>query len=249
MIVAVPFATAVTTPSSSTVATEASSDVHAKAALAIALPFASRASADRRSASLSALNMPPSGDTITALTSWATVTAALPEAEPAVALIVAVPFASAVTCPEASTAATEASLLAHATGAPAITCPFWSRTSAVNRAVSPREVSEAEAGLTATVVATGTGGGDGSTPASPQDRSKVAIPATTVAEFVKLALNCLRLWRIVPPPLRPCLTIFRSLCIQIRASLVTNINKSRLYCDIIFYHDVIVIDGRSASSF
>ena len=64
-----------------------------------------------------------------------TVTAAVPDAEPAVAVIVALPFAAAVATPEASTVATDALLLAHATGAPAITRPFWSRTSAVNRAV------------------------------------------------------------------------------------------------------------------
>ena len=178
---AAPLPTAVTTPSSSTVATAVSLDVHAKAALAMALPFAFIASADRRTVSPSALNVPPSGDTVTTLASWATVTAALPDAEPAAAAIVAAPFAAAVTCPEASTAATEASLLVHANGTPAITCPFWSRTSAVNRAVSPSAVSWAVAGVMVTVVGLGGSGTAGVVPPSPQAETHTtpARPAIT----------------------------------------------------------------------
>ena len=120
---------------------------------------------------------------------WATVTAAVPETEPAVAVIVVAPFAKAVTSPEASTAATEASLLAHATEAPVIASRSWSRTSAVSRAVSPRAVSAAEPGLTVTVVATGAGGGAGSTAPSPQDSTSMAIAPTAIAEIAKCALS------------------------------------------------------------
>ena len=133
-----------------------------------------------------ATSVSAAGDTSTALTTWATVTAAVPDAEPAVAVIVALPFAAAVTSPDASTAATGASLLVHATVAPVITRPFWSRTSAVSRTVSPRADSVAEPGLTITVVATGAGGG-GSTAPSPQDRTSMATAPTAIAEIAKSA--------------------------------------------------------------
>ena len=130
--------------------------------------------------------MSTAGETLTALTTWATVTAAVPDTEPDVAVIVALPFAVAVATPAASTLATEASLVAHAADAPAITWPFWSRTSAVNRVVSSRAVSVAEAGLTVTVVATGAGGGGGgATAPSPQERTSSAIPATVIVQTVK----------------------------------------------------------------
>ena len=189
MILAIPSLTALTSPVSSTRATSVSLDAHAKAVTAATeWPFASIASATRRTVSPKATSVSSSGDTSTALTTWATVTAAVPEAEPAVTVIVAAPLVAAVTIPDASTGATEASLLTHATVAPAITCPFWSRTSAVSRVVSSREVSMAEAGLTVTVVATGTGGGGaGSTAPSPQDRTRRTIPPRTTAEIAKLA--------------------------------------------------------------
>ncbi|MCZ0934885.1 MAG: hypothetical protein OXJ54_06865 [Gemmatimonadetes bacterium] len=68
--------------------------------------------------------MATAGVTATASTSWATDTSAVPEAEPAFAVMVAVPFPAAVIWPEASAVATDASLLAQATAAPAIACPF-----------------------------------------------------------------------------------------------------------------------------
>ena len=88
------------------------------------------------------------GVTTTALTVWATVTAAEPEADPAVALIVAAPLPAAVTRPDALTVATVAALLAQLNVAPAMTLPFWSRTSAVSCTVASRAVSSAVAGLT-----------------------------------------------------------------------------------------------------
>ena len=74
------------------------------------------------------------GDTVTVLACCATVTDALPDTEPAVAVMVAVPSETAVTSP-ASTVATDALLLVQLTVAPAMTVPFWSRTVAVNRIV------------------------------------------------------------------------------------------------------------------
>ncbi len=80
-------------------------------------------------------------------------------------------------------------------GGSRITCLFWSRTSAVNRAVSSREVSVAEAGLTVTVVATGAGGGGGgSTAPSPQDRTSTAIAVVAIAGIARPAPG---------PPRRP----------------------------------------------
>ena len=64
------------------------------------------------------------------LTSCNTATAALPDADPAVAVIVAAPLPAAVTNPDASTAVTAASLLDQPTATPDITCPYWSSTSA-----------------------------------------------------------------------------------------------------------------------
>ena len=84
-------------------------------------------------------------------------------------MTLAVPLPAAVTSPEPSTIVTEASLLDHATGAPAITCPFWSRNSALSCTVSPNAASAAVAGVTLTVVGRGgSGGRDGSVPRSPQ---------------------------------------------------------------------------------
>ena len=76
----------------------------------------------------------------------------------------------AVTSPDPLTVATEALLLVQVTPAPAITWPFWSRTSAVNCSVAPKAVSWAVAGVTVTVVGRGGSGGGvgGSVAPSPQ---------------------------------------------------------------------------------
>ena len=92
------------------------------------------------------------GTAVTELTACATVTVAVPEAWPEVAVIVAVPLATAVTSPDASTVATAVALLAHVTVAPAITHPFWSLTSADICTVASSATSSAVAGLTVMVV-------------------------------------------------------------------------------------------------
>ena len=144
----------VTRPASSTAATAVSLDAHEMSCPATAWPFASLASAARRSVS-PAKSVSTAGVTTTALTDWATVTATEPEADPAVALIVAAPLPAAVTRPDALTVATVAALLAQLTVAPTITLPFWSRTSAVSCTVASRAVNSAVAGLTVTVVGSG----------------------------------------------------------------------------------------------
>ena len=121
----------------------------------------SYASAASRSVSPSAI-VSVTGTSSTALTACTTVTVAVPKASPALAVIAAMPLPTAVTNPDASTVATEASLEDHETAAAAIACPFWSCTSALNCTVSSNALSMAAAGLTVTTSAsggrTGTGG-------------------------------------------------------------------------------------------
>ena len=144
-------------------------DAQSNSIPATGCPLASAASAARRSVS-PVTTVSAAGVTVTALTSWATVTVALPDAEPAVAVIVAVPLPAAVTSPDALTVATAAALLDQVTAAPAIALPFWSRTSAVNCSVAPNAVSRTVAGATATVAGRGGSGGGvgGSVAPSPQ---------------------------------------------------------------------------------
>ena len=120
MTVAVPSEIARTSPEAATAATAESLDDHENSAPATGCPFASVAKAASRNVS-PATSAAAAGATATALTCWATVTMAVPDAEPAMAVIVVVPSPAAVTSPEASTAATDASPLAQDTAAPAIT--------------------------------------------------------------------------------------------------------------------------------
>ncbi len=80
----------------------------------------------------------------------ATVTAAVPEAPPAVAVIVAVPLPAAATRPEPSTVATASSLDSQEKSRPATARPFESNASAASRRVAPRAERVASAGVTAT---------------------------------------------------------------------------------------------------
>ena len=135
--------------------------------------------------------MSAAGATATVLVRCATVTAAVPDAEPAIAVIVAAPLATAVTSPEASTAATEAALLDQLTAAPAITCPYWSRTCAVSCVVAPSAASSAVAGLTVTVVGRG-GSGGGSVAPSPHDeahRATGSVATTKIRVRWRFILN------------------------------------------------------------
>ena len=73
----------------------------------------------------------------TVAATWLTVTDAVALAEPLVAIIVALPLATAVTVPFAAGHAIVASLDVHDTVAPGMMSPFWSLTVAVSGAVSP----------------------------------------------------------------------------------------------------------------
>ncbi|MDE2715388.1 MAG: hypothetical protein OXI33_00030 [Chloroflexota bacterium] len=70
------------------------------------------------------MSVSAAGVTETVLTTCITVTTAVPDTEPALAVIVAVPLPAAVTRPEVFTAATAGALLVQATAAPAIALPF-----------------------------------------------------------------------------------------------------------------------------
>ena len=116
-------ATPVTRPDASTVAIATSLDSHENSAPATASPFSSNPSA----VSCSVLPNPivsADGDTSTEATGCITVTTADPNAAPTLAVIVAIPSATPVTRPDASTVATELALLVQVTVAPAITLAF-----------------------------------------------------------------------------------------------------------------------------
>ncbi len=112
--------------------------------------------------------------------------AALARASATDAVTIAVPFPVAVTRPDASTAATEALSLDQVTEAPGIACPFWSRTAARSRAVSPKAVNAAIAGVTVTVVGRGTSGVGVGSVASPPQAWTPSTAANHVAPKVRI---------------------------------------------------------------
>ena len=79
-----------------------------------------------------------------------TVTAAVPLAEPEVAVIVAVPFAFAVTSPADETVAAASLDVVHVTVAPDMVAPPASFTVAVRVAVSPIEENDRLVGASVT---------------------------------------------------------------------------------------------------
>ena len=103
-----------------------------------------------------------------------TVTVAVAVADPDVAVIVALPLATAVTRPAVDTVATDALDELHDTLAPLIVAPFWSLTVAVSWDVSPSEEKLKLVADNVIEVATGVGGVGGLVgvvPPSPQARS------------------------------------------------------------------------------
>ena len=155
-IAAVPLPTAVASPDPSTVATEASPLDHAKLCTrSTAWPLASRASAARRTVSISETIVSAGGVTTTSVTTWATVSNAEPDTPSASAAIAAVPLPTAVASPDPSTVATEASPLDHAKLCTRSTAwPLASRASAARRTVSISETIVSAAGVTTTSVTT-----------------------------------------------------------------------------------------------
>ena len=97
------------------------------------------------------------------------------DADPDVAVIVAVPSATEVTRPLEDTVATEALDELHETLAPLIVAPFWSFTVAESWEVSPSEAKLKLVADSVIEVATGAGGVGGLVgvvPPSPHARSK-----------------------------------------------------------------------------
>ena len=168
-----------TSPDPSTVATAVSLDDHVNPLTGTVNPFASQASAVKRSVS-PADTLPGKGSTSIPFTNCATVTVALPDAAPALAVMVEVPLPTEVTSPAPSTLATPVLTLTQVTAAPSMTRPFWSRTSALSCTVSRSAVNSAAAGLTVIVAGTGgSGRGAGSVVLSPQPTAQaeaVRIP-------------------------------------------------------------------------
>ena len=118
----------------------------------------------------------------------ATVTEAVPFADPDVAVIVVVPSATEVTEPDDETVATDEADVAHDTLAPLIVALFWSLTVAESCWVVPIEVKLKLVGDTVTEVATGVGGVGGGVggvvgelPPSPH-----AVSSTTAANACSL---------------------------------------------------------------
>ena len=116
-----------------------------------------------------------------------TVTAAVPLAEPDVAVIVAVPSATEVTRPVDETVATDEAEVAHDTLAPLIVAPFWSLTVAEICRVAPIDEKLKLVAESVIEVATGVGGVGGvgglvgELPPSPHPTSKsIAVNARSL---------------------------------------------------------------------
>jgi hypothetical protein len=153
-MVAEPSATAVTNPVDETVTTPVSDDDQSTVASAIELPPASVTVAVSVSVSPMTPNVTESRESSRVAGSWATVTAAVPVAEPEVAVIVAVPSAIEVTRPEDEAVATAASDVAHVTVAPLIVAPPASFTVADSWVVSPNKANVSTVSANAMLAAT-----------------------------------------------------------------------------------------------
>src|SRR6266516_3095896 len=152
VIVVTPFASAVASPvTGSIVATPAGEADHVKLRPRITLPLASCAIALYCCCSrLAVASAADAGLTTTDRTICATARVAVPETPAAAAVIVAVPFATAVTTPLGSTRVTIGLSDVHVNACPEMTLPFASRAVAEKRCVSPSASSAAEAGVTTT---------------------------------------------------------------------------------------------------
>ena len=140
VIVAVPSATEVTTPSADTVATALLDDVHVTVASLIVVPFWSLTVAVSVDVAPSDVKLKLVADSVIVVaTNSATVTEAVPLAEPEVAVIVAVPSATEVTIPDDETVATALSDDDHVTVAPDIVVPAASLTVALSVDVAPND--------------------------------------------------------------------------------------------------------------
>ena len=154
MIVAVPFATAVTRPADDTVATDELDVAHVTTESGRTFPPESFTVALSVAVSASDTKESELGDTSTVIVSSPTVTVAVPLAEPDVAMIVADPVPTEVTRPADETVATAVFVDDHVSVAPDITVPPASLTVAVSVAVSASEAKLKLVGESVTLDAT-----------------------------------------------------------------------------------------------
>ena len=154
MIVAVPSATAVTSPADETVATDVLWDAHVTTESGRTFPPESFTVALSVAVSPSDKKESELGDTSTVIVSSPTVTEADPLAEPDVAMIEIDPVATEVTNPADETVATAVFVDDHVTVAPGIVAPSASVTVGVSVAVSANEENERLVGDSVTEDAT-----------------------------------------------------------------------------------------------
>jgi hypothetical protein len=139
VIVAVPSATAVTSPADETVATPWADVAHVTVGLGIVLLFASFAVGTSVVVSSTDAKLRLVGDKVIDVATWLTVAVAFAFTDPDVAVIVAVPSATAVTSPSEETSATPWAEVVHVTVAPEMTLSFASLTVATIVVVSPSD--------------------------------------------------------------------------------------------------------------
>jgi hypothetical protein len=150
VIVALPTDTAVTTPLELTVATAGLLDDQDTTRFMTIVPFASL-TVDVRVVVVPTTTLFVAGATVTLPTgTGVTLTVAVPDLDSLVAMMVAVPGATAVTTPLADTAATAGLLDVQVTGRSVTTAPFASRTDATSVVVWPA-TTLADVGCTATL--------------------------------------------------------------------------------------------------
>ena len=137
MIVAVPFAIAVTSPAEEIVAFVVSEDAHVR--LTIVLSLASFTVGVRVAVSANDANERLVGDSVIELATWDTVAVAVLFTEPEVAVIVAVPLPTEVTSPADDTVAIEELDVAQVTVALDMVFPDASFTVGTSVVVSPND--------------------------------------------------------------------------------------------------------------
>ena len=153
VMVAVPSATAVTSPAAETVATDELDVTHVTVAPEMMFPPESLTVATRVAVSPADVKLRLVGARVTDWATWLTVTVAVALTDPDVAVMVAVPSMTAVTSPAAETVATDALDVAHVTVAPEMMFPAASLTVATRVAVSLADVKLTLVGESATEAA------------------------------------------------------------------------------------------------
>ena len=154
MIVADPVATAVTSPSDETVATDSADETHVTTESGRTFPPESFTVELSVAVSPSDTKESELGDTSTVIARSPTVIEADPLAEPDVAMIETDPVATEVTRPADETVATAVFVDDHVTAAPDITVPPASCTVATSDTVSPIDKKATELGDRTNVDAT-----------------------------------------------------------------------------------------------